>query len=193
MIQGTDTMAIDDILLETEEKMEHAVEHLRRELRGIRTGRASTGLVEFIKVDYYGSPTDLRQLATISTPEANLILIKPFDPSSTKDIERAITSSDLGINPATDGKVIRLAVPALSMERRQQLAGQIKKLAEASRVAIRNIRRDANKECDKQEKDSELTEDEADKCKEDVQKLTNDYEKKITDILETKTKEIQES
>ena len=186
-------MATDDILLDVEEKMEGAVDYLRKELRGIRTGRASSGLVDHIKVDYYGSPTDLRQLATISTPDATLIVVKPFDPSSLKEIERAIQASDLGITPATDGKVIRLPVPSLSMERRQQLANQTKKMAEATRVAIRNARRDANKFVDTQEKDGDPTEDDAKDAKEQIQKLTDKYEEEVTTVLDAKTKEIQET
>jgi len=185
-------MAADEILFEVEEKMEHAVDYLHKEFRSIRTGRASTGLVEHIKVDYYGSPTDLRQLATISTPDATLILIKPFDPGSLKDIEKAIFASDLGITPNADGKVIRLGVPPLSIERRGQIAGQLRKMAEASRIAIRNARRDGNREADKQQKAGDLTEDDAHKLKDDVQKLTGDYEKKVSDALEAKTKEVQE-
>ncbi|HUT01879.1 MAG TPA: ribosome recycling factor [Phycisphaerae bacterium] len=185
-------MAADEILFEVEEKMEHAVEYLRKEFRGIRTGRASTGLVEYIKVDYYGSPTDLRQLATISTPDPTLILIKPFDPGSLKDIEKAIFASDIGITPNADGKVIRLSVPPLSTERRGQIAGQLKKMAETCRVALRNARRDGNKEADRQEKDGELTEDEARKAKDDIQKLTADYEKKVSEVLDAKTNEVQE-
>jgi len=186
-------MAIDEILFEVEEKMEVAVEHLRKEFRGIRTGRASVGLVEHIRVDYYGTPTELRQLAAISTPDAALIVIKPFDPGSLKDIEKAIFASDLGITPSTDGKLIRLVVPPLSTERRQQIASQLKKMAEAAKVSIRNARRDANKEAERQEEESELTEDEARKGKEDVQELTARYEKKVGEVLEAKTKEIQES
>jgi len=185
-------MATDEILFEAEEKMEAAVEYLRKEFRGIRTGRASAGLVDHIKVNYYGSPTDLRQLATISTPDATLILIKPFDPSSLKDIEKAIYASDLGITPNADGKVIRLGVPPLSTERRYQIAAQLKKMAEASRVTLRNARRDANREAERQQKASELTEDEARTAKDGIQKLTADYEKKVTDILAAKTKEVQE-
>jgi len=185
-------MAIDDVILETEEKMDTAVDYLRNEYRGIRTGWASTGLVEHVKVDYYGSPTDLRQLATISTPDATMIIIKPFDPSSLKDIEKAIYASDIGINPMTDGKLIRLAVPPLSGERRIQIAGQLKKMAEAARVTIRNARRDGNKEVDHQQKAGEMTEDEARKAKDEVQKLTGEYENKVTDILDAKTTEIQE-
>lgn len=185
-------MDMDDILLEAEEKMDSAVDYLKNEFRGIRTGRASVGLVDHIKVDYYGSPTDLRQLATIATPEAGLIVIKPFDPGSLKDIERAIQASELGITPAADGKVIRLAVPTLSTERRQQIAGQLKKMAESARVVIRNARRDGNKEADKQEKASELTKDESRRGKDHIQELTGKYEKAVTEILDAKTAEIQE-
>ena len=185
-------MAMDEILFETEERMEAAVEYLKKEFRGIRTGRASTGLVDHIKVDYYGSQTDLRQLATIGAPEAALIVIKPYDPSSLKDIEKAIYASDLGITPSVDGRVIRLSVPPLSTERRQRITGQLKKMAEGARVTIRNARRDANKEADSQQKATEITEDQAEKCKENVQELTRTYEEEITEILDAKTKEIRE-
>ena len=186
-------MAMDEILLDVEEKMEADVSYFREECRGIRTGRASIGLVDHIKVEYYGSPTDMRQMATISTPDASMILIKPFDPSTLKDIERAILASDLGITPNADGKVIRLSVPSLSGERRVQLAAQIKRMAEAARVAIRNARRDGNKLADKQQKASELTKDEAKKGKDDIQDLTKKYEVKIGELLDAKTKEIEET
>lgn len=186
-------MAMDDILLDVEEMMESAVEYFREECRGLRTGRASVGLVDHLKVEYYGSPTDLRQLATISTPDATMILVKPFDPSSLKDIERAIQASDLGITPNADGKVIRLSVPSLSMDRRNRLAGQVKKMAEAAKVALRNARRDANKLADKEQKASELTEDEAKKGKDDIQNLTKSYESKIGELLKAKTEEIEET
>lgn len=185
-------MAVDEVLFEAEEKMESAVEYMRAEFRGIRTGRASAGLVDHMKIDYYGSPTELRQLASVSTPEATLILVKPFDPGSLKDIERAIQASDLGITPNSDGKVIRLAVPPLSMERRGQLAAQLKKYAEATRVAIRNARRDGNKDLDKQQKASEITEDEDKKGREEIQDLTKRYEQTVSEILDAKTKEIEE-
>jgi len=186
-------MAMDDILLQVEEHMEAAVNYLRHEFRGIRTGRASAGLVDHIKVDYYGSPTDLRQLATISTPDASLIVVKPFDPQSVKEIERAIQASSLGITPSSDGKVIRLVVPPLSTERRHQLATQVRKMAESARVAIRNARRDGNKEVDRQESASELTEDDARKGKEEIQELTKKYEAKVDEVLQSKTKEIEET
>jgi ribosome recycling factor len=186
-------MSMDEILLDCEEKMESAHNYLRDEFRGVRTGRASAGLVDHIKVDYFGSPTDLRQLANIAVPEADLIMIKPFDPTSIKDIERAIQSSNIGLTHMADGKIIRLKVPALSTERRQQLASQIRKMSEASRVAVRNARRDANKHIDKEEKDGALTEDQAAEAKEDVQELTNKYEAKVTELLDAKTKEIMET
>ncbi|MHC4561285.1 MAG: ribosome recycling factor [Planctomycetota bacterium] len=185
-------MAMDEILFETEDKMETAIEYLREEFRGIRTGRASAGLVDHLKIDYYGSPTDLRQLASISTPEPTLIVIKPFDPSSLKDIEKAIFASELGITPNVDGKVIRLSVPPLSTERRQQISTQIKKMSEQTRVVIRNARRDGNKHTDAQQKGSELTEDEAKKGKDDIQKLTDKYEKTVTEMVDAKTTEIEE-
>ncbi|MEN6505709.1 MAG: ribosome recycling factor [Planctomycetaceae bacterium] len=186
-------MAMDDVLLEVEDQMDKALEYLRTEFRGIRTGRASVGLVDHIKVDYYGSPTDLRQLASISTPDATLIVIKPFDPGSVKDIEKAIFASDLGITPSVDGKIIRLQVPPLSTERRHMIAGQLKKMAEAARVTIRNARRDGNKEVDREEKEAELTEDEAKKGKDEVQKLTDSYQAKVEELLTAKTTEIEQS
>jgi len=185
-------MAMDDILLEVEEKMAAAVDYLKKEFRVIRTGRASAGLVEHVKVDYYGTPTDLRQLASISVPEATLLLIKPFDPGSVKDIEKAIFASDIGITPSVDGKIIRLVVPALSTERRRQIAAQLKKMAEAQRVVVRSARRDGNKEVERLQKASELTEDEERKGKEQIQELTDQYERKITEVLEAKTNEIHQ-
>jgi len=186
-------MTIDEVLFEAEEKMETAVEFLRSEFRSIRTGRASAGLVDHIKVDYYDTPTDLRQLASIATPDATMILIKPFDPSSIKEIEKAIFASELGITPSNDGKVIRLAVPSLSTERRQNIASQLKKMSETTRVAIRNARREANKQADKLQKASELSEDQAEDAKQEIQKLTDQYEEKVTDLLEAKTEEIEET
>ena len=153
-------MDIDGIAFEAEEKMEKAVTFLRNEFRTIRTGRASPALVDTIRVDYYGASTSLKELANLSAPEANLIVIKPFDPSSIKEIEKALISSSLGITPSSDGRIIRLVVPPLSGERRHQLAQQIKQMAEQARVNIRNARRDANKKLDQAQKDKILTEDE---------------------------------
>lgn len=186
-------MPMDDILLGCEEEMDKAAEFFHREVKGIRTGRASTALVDHIKVDYYGSPTDLRQLATISAPSADLLVIKPFDPGSIKEIDRAIQASDLGITPMSDGKVIRLPIPALSMDRRKQLVASLKKMAEQARISIRNVRRDFNKTADDEEKAGDMTEDEAKKCREEIQKLTDQYGLKVENVLEEKNKEILET
>ncbi len=186
-------MSMDEILLTCEEKMESAVSYLREELRGVRTGRASAGLVDHVKVDYYGSPTDLRQLASIAVPEPTMIMIKPFDPSSIKDIEKALLAANIGMTPMVDGKLIRLSVPALSTERREQLAAQVRKMGESTRVVIRNARRDANKVIDREQKDSILTEDDAAKGKDDVQDLTKKYEGIVTGILDAKTEELMET
>jgi ribosome recycling factor len=185
-------MPVDEILFEAEEHMEKAFEHLKHEFRGLRTGRASTALVEYVKVDYYGTPTDLRALASLTTPDASSILIKPFDPSSLKDIIRGLEAANLGINPQSDGKQIRMILPPLSQERRQQLAGKIKEVAEQTRIALRNIRRDANKHVDNEKKDSSLTEDQAEKAHEDIQDLLKKFEANIDQAIAAKTKEIME-
>jgi ribosome recycling factor len=185
-------MPVDDVLLETEERMEKAVEVFGSALRGIRTGTASPGLVENIRVDYYGSPTPLRQIAQIAIPDPQLIVIKPYDPTALTNIEKAIQTSDIGIHPQNDGKVVRLAIPGLSQERRQQLVARVKAMTEEARVALRNIRRDANKQLDKEEKESLITEDDCEKGKKEVQKLTDDYESKVRELLEKKTRDILE-
>jgi ribosome recycling factor len=186
-------MDLDEILLEAEEQMDKAVTYLKNELRGIRTGRASTALVEFIKVDYHGSPTDLRQLALISVPEVSQIIIKPFDPGSTQMIVKAIQNSGLGLNPMTEGKQIRLSVPVLSGDRRVQLVGSVKQMAEQAKVAVRNARRDANKHIDQAGKDkaNPVSEDAIESAKEDVQELLKKYEKQVDEAIEGKVKEIE--
>ena len=185
-------MPVDEILFEAEESMEKAMEHLKHEFRGLRTGRATTALVEDVKVDYYGAPTDLRALASLTTPDASSILIKPFDPSSIKDVLRGLEAANLGINPQSDGKQIRLVLPPLSQERRQQLAGKVKDVSEHTRIALRNIRRDANKKVDNEEKESLLTEDEAVKGREEVQALLKKFEATVESAVAAKTKEIME-
>ncbi len=185
-------MPMDEISLNCQEKMESAVTYLREEFRGMRTGRASAGLVDHIKVDYYGSPTDLRQLANIAVPEPTMIMIKPFDPAGIKDVEKAIHAANIGLTPMVDGKVIRLSIPALSTERREQLAMQVRKMSESTRVAIRNARRDANKVIDREQKDSLLSEDGAATGKDDIQELTKKYEKNVTEVVAGKTEEIME-
>jgi ribosome recycling factor len=183
-------MPVDDILLDCEAHMEKAFEHLQQELRGVRTGRASPGLVEHIKVDYYGSPTDIKSIAAISVPEATQIMIKPFSPQDLKAIEKAISDSKLGMSPHTDGKSLRLNLPPLSQERRQQLAGQCKEMGERAKVAIRNARRDANKVMETEQKGGVISEDESERGKEQIQELTKQYEKKVEEALEKKRQEI---
>ena len=183
-------MPVDDILLDCEEHMEKTTEHLQHELRGIRTGRASPALVEDIRVDYYGSPTPMKSIASISVPEATQLLIKPFSPQDIKAIEKAINDSKIGLTPHSDGRQVRLTLPALSQERRQQLAGQCKGHAEAAKIAIRNARRDANKILETEEKGGVLTEDEAKHGKEQIQELTKTYETKVDEMIEKKKHEI---
>lgn len=180
----------DEILLDAEERMEKAVDHLKSSLTGIRTGRANPGLVDSVKVDYYGSPTPLKQIANVSVPEPQQIMIRPFDVSSLDEIAKAIQNSDLGMAPNNDGRVIRLNVPALSTERRQQLVGRVKELAEEARVSIRNIRRDANKHADQAEKDKTMSEDDRDQTKDKVQDLTKKFEGLVNEQASTKEKEV---
>jgi ribosome recycling factor len=185
-------MTSDEILLDCEERLEKAVNVFRDELRGLRTGRATPALVDSLRVEYYGSPTPLKQVAQISCPEPTQIVIRPFEATLLKEIEKTIRSSDLGMAPNNDGKIIRLTVPAMSGDQRTKMAARIKKSAEDAKVACRNIRRDANKNYDTAEKAKEMTEDERDKGKEEVQSLLKQYEDKITEMADKKTKEIME-
>ncbi len=187
-------MTPDSIFKDAKASMDKAIDHLKNELRGIRTGRASTALVEYIKVDYYGSPTDLKALAAISVPEPSQIMIQPFDPSSLTDIRKAIESSNLGLNPQADGKVLRVNIPALSGDRRKQLVAQVKKLGEDQKVAVRNVRRDANKHADQLLKDTKAhyPEDEIKRLKDEIQELLKKHEGEIDKAVESKGKEIAE-
>ena len=185
-------MTTDEILFDAEERMDKAVGVFRDELRGLRTGRATPALVDSLRVEYYGSPTPLKQLAQINTPDPQSIVIRPFDPGCLKDIEKAIRSSDLGMAPNNDGKMIRLQVPPMSGDQRQKMVARIKKSSEEAKVACRNIRRDGNKHFDQAEKDKEMTEDDRDKGKEQVQELLKTYEDKITELADKKSKEIME-
>ncbi|HQR42930.1 MAG TPA: ribosome recycling factor [Gemmatales bacterium] len=185
-------MSADEILMDVEERMEKAVSNLKEELRGIRTGRASPALVDTLRVDYYGSPTPLKQLAGVSCPDPQQILIRPYDAGALKDIEKAIIASNLGLAPNSDGKVIRLNIPAMSGEQRNKMTTRVKKLAEDSKVSIRNIRRDGNKHFETAEKEKAMTEDERDAGKDEVQKLTDTYEKKAQELADKKIVEIME-
>jgi ribosome recycling factor len=183
-------MPTKEIVSDNETKMKKAVEFLQEELKAVRTGRASTGLVENMKVDYYGTPTPLKQMATLATPQADMVVIKPFDPSSLKDIEKAIKNSDLSIAPVVDGKLIRLNIPALSEERRRQLVGQAKQMGEQAKVSIRNIRRDANKQLEKEQKNKIITEDELDKGKKQVDDITRECVDQVDLVVKKKSDEI---
>jgi len=185
-------MPLDEIQFEAEEHMEKAIEHLKHEFRGLRTGRATTALVEYIKVDYYGTQSDLRALASLTTPDASSILIKPFDPTSMKAVIKALEEANLGINPQSDGKQIRMILPALSGERRQQLTHKVKEAAEQAKIALRNARRDANKKVDNEEKASDLTEDQAEQGREEIQTLLKKFESKVEELVTSKNKEIME-
>ncbi len=175
-------------------RMAKVVEFLKQELRGVRSGRAHPGLVEHIRIEVssYGSTMDLRELATISVPDPSTLLVKPFDPGTLKDIEKGLQTSELGIAPKNDGKAIRLPIPPLSGERRQQLVQQAKKMAEMQKVSVRNARRDANKTIDAAEKDKSLSEDQAKDLKDRIQKLTKTHEDQIESVLAAKAKEIEE-
>jgi ribosome recycling factor len=186
-------MDLDEILLTTEEAMEKAVEYLKNELRGVRTGRASTGLVDFIKVDYYGSMTDLRSMALVSVPEPTQLLIKPFDASTVQAVVKAIQGAGLGLNPIAEGKQIRLNLPPLSGERRTQLMGSVKQMGEQAKITIRNARRDGNKHLDQAAKDKSqhVSEDEAERVKNEIQDLVKKYEGIADSLVAAKTQEIQ--
>ena len=186
-------MTNEEILFDAEERMEKAITVFKDELRGLRTGRATPALVDHLRVEYYGSPTPLKQLAQINAPDPTSIVIRPFDASALKEIEKAIRSSDLGMAPNNDGKMIRLQVPAMSGDQRTKMVARIKKSSEDAKVACRNIRRDANKHVDAAEKAKEVTEDERDQGKEQVQTLLKTYEDKITEMGDKKGKEILEN
>lgn len=182
--------SIDDVMLDAEDRMEKALEHMHHEFSGVRTGRASPSLVEHIQVPYYGTPTRLLELAGISTPEPRLIVINPYDPTAISAIEKAILAANIGITPASDGRVIRLTIPELSEERRKDLVKVLRRLAEESRVAIRNIRRDANEHIKGLQKKGAVSEDERDSALTEIQKATDDAIKRIDQDLETKEADV---
>jgi ribosome recycling factor len=185
-------MTTDEILLDVEERMEKAIRKLKGDLAGIRTGRANPGLVDSLRVEVYGSPVPIKQIASVGAPEPNQIVIRPYDPGTLKDIEKAIQTSDLGFNPQSDGRLIRLNVPPLSTEVRRKMVGRIKELTEDAKVAVRNIRRDGNKAADQGEKDKELSEDDRDHVKEEIQELTKTYETQATELAKSREKEVMD-
>lgn len=183
---------MDSTIKQTEDKMKKSLSALEDEFNTLRTGRASPALFDKIRVEYYGNPTPLNQMATISVPEARLVVIQPWDKSVIGDIEKAIQKSELSVNPSNDGKVIRISIPPLTEERRKEYVKLAKNMAEQSRVSIRNVRRDANDELKQAEKDGELSEDELKRAEDEVQKLTDRYVEDVNTMLEAKETEILE-
>lgn len=183
---------IDEIYLQTEEKMTKTVENLRHELNRFRTGKASAAILDGVKVNYYGSIVPLKQAANIGVPEARLITVQPWDKSMIGEIEKAILKSDLGLTPMNDGHIIRLPIPQLTEERRQNLVKQAKRLGEEAKVSVRNSRRDANESIKKLEKDHEISEDDSHRIQDDIQELTKEYSDKVDEILTKKEIDIME-
>ncbi len=183
---------IDDLYQDAKSRMKGAVQALEEDLAAIRTGRANPALVEKLSVEYYGAPTPLQQLASVGVPEPRTLLIRPFDPSTLKDIEKAILTSDLGLTPNSDGKVIRLNLPPLTQERREELVRIVGHRVEEARVAIRNIRRDANKDLHEYEDEGLISEDERTRAEKQIQQLTDDFIDEIDKIGERKENEIRE-
>ncbi|ADC48075.1 MULTISPECIES: ribosome recycling factor [Alkalihalophilus] len=181
-----------EIMQDAKERMTKAIESLNRELAKLRAGRANPAILDRVTVEYYGAETPLNQLATITVPEARLLMIQPFDKTSMNDIERAIQKADLGLTPSNDGTVIRIAIPPLTEERRRELVKLVKKSAEEGKVAVRNVRRDANDDLKKLQKDGEMTEDELRRYTDDVQKLTDKHISDIDAVADKKEKEIME-
>jgi ribosome recycling factor len=181
-----------EVIKSAEERMKKAIDALRRELATLRAGRANPSILDKVTVDYYGAPTPLNQLATISVPEARLLTIQPFDKTAINDIEKAIQKADLGLSPSNDGSLIRITIPPLTEERRKDLVKLVKKYAEDGKVAVRNVRRDGNDDLKKLQKDGEMTEDELRRSTDEVQKLTDKTVVKVDDVAEKKEKEIME-
>lgn len=183
---------LNSIYDETKEAMQRSLASLENELKRIRTGRASTSLLDGIRVDYYGTLTPLNQMASLAVPESRLITIQPWDATVIKDIEKAILKSDLGLTPANDGKIIRIAIPALTEERRKELVKMVHKISEDHKIGVRSIRRDSNDLVKSLKKDGEISEDDAFKAQDKIQEITDDYIKKIDEIYQLKEKEILE-
>lgn len=185
-------MNTEEILFDVEERMEKALDVLKKALGGIRTGRANPGLVDSLRVEVYGSLTPIKQVASVGAPEPTQIVIRPYDPGTLKDIEKAIQASDLGFTPLNDGRVIRLNVPPLSTEVRRKMVNRVKELAEEAKVAVRNVRRDGNKQADQSEKDKILSEDDRDSVKEEIQELTKKFEDLAGQLAKAREAEVME-
>ena len=183
---------INELFVDVKDRMNKAVEHYRHEVSTIRTGRASANILDVVKVDYYGTPTPLNNIAHVTVPEGQLIVIQPFDPSSLEIIEKAIMSSDVGLTPNNDGSVIRLNIPSLTEERRKELVKVVHKIIEEGRVAVRNIRRDANDLLKKSEKDHDLSEDNLRRATDNIQEMTDEHIKNLNQIQDAKEKDIMD-
>jgi ribosome recycling factor len=184
--------AIEDFLADAKRRMDKSIEATHHEFNSIRTGRASPALLDRISIDYYGTPTPLKSLASISAPEARLLVVQPFDPGSIKNIERAVQESDLGLTPSNDGKVVRLPIPALTEERRKDLVKVVRRVAEDGKVAIRNVRRDVMQHLKELVVNGEVGDDEERRAEQQVQKITDEHTKSIDDLLKVKESEIME-
>ena len=187
-------MSLDEILLSAEEAMDKAVDYLKSETKGVRTGRATPALVEYVKVECYGAETDLRSVALISAPEPTQLVVKPFDPGTLQDIIKGIEKAGLGLNPQPDGKQVRINIPPLSGDRRKELIASVRQMGEQAKVTVRNARRDANKHIDQasKDKDAHLSEDDLAGAKDEVNDLIKKYESNIADVVAHKVKEIEE-
>ena len=184
--------AIEDFLADAKRRMDKSIEATHNEFNSIRTGRASPALLDRISIDYYGTPTPLKSLASISAPEARLLVVQPFDPGAIKNIERAVQESDLGLTPSNDGKVVRLPIPALTEERRKELVKVVRRVAEDGKVAIRNVRRDVMQHLKELVVNGEVGDDEERRAEQQVQKITDEHTKSIDDLLKVKEAEIME-
>ena len=182
----------EDVIKEAQDAMTKAVDALKREMSKVRTGRASTALLDDVRVDYYGTPTPLNQVGTLAVPEARLITIQPWEKQLIPEIEKAILKSDLGLNPASDGQIIRIAIPALTEERRKEMVKVIRRMGEDSKVAVRNARRDANDNLKMLEKEKEITEDDLKRGEKRVQEVTDSFVAKIDEVMTAKEKEVME-
>lgn len=183
---------VKEVLSKTRASMEKSIDALKKDFTRVRTGRASTSLLDDIRIDYYGTPTPLSQVGTLVVPEPRLITIQPWEKKLIPEIEKAILKSDLGLNPVSDGNLIRIAIPPLTEERRKEMVKQIKKMGEETKIAIRNVRRDANESLKKLEKDKEISEDELKRGEKEIQDLTDLYVKKTDEVVATKEKEVME-
>ena len=181
---------VNELIDDAKRRMDKSIEHLQKELASVRTGRASLSILDGVKVDYYGSPTPLNQVANLAVPEANLITIQPWEPPMLEVVEKAILSSDLDLNPANDGKILRIPIPPLTEERRKLLVKQVGKMAEEGRTAVRQVRRDANDHLKKMLKDKEISEDDEKRALKDVQDLTDEHVKKVDEIVKNKEQEL---